>query len=788
MTPTSSAFERLLAAVQDTTGFAPRGGGNKRSARCPAHEDSEPSLSITRIEDRVLVHCHYGCSVDNVLAAVKFTKRDLYNQPQERGQVARYDYTDRTGQRPTRDVGRIQRANGKKSFVQNIQDRNAPPLYRLPKLADAVAEGRTVYVVEGESDVHAIEAAGGVGTCNAGGAGNSGVWATSTVTEFFRGADVVIVADRDEPGHRHAAAILAGLAGVAKSVLVVEAATGKDACDHIAAGHALDQFMPADLPEVEGVGPRRRIVLKPASAIKPRRVVWAWDTSPLGAGPAEMQGRFPVGSLVIGAGRAGIGKSQFAAWLVAMITLGLLPGCWYGRPRSVIYAATEDSWTMTIVPRLIAAGADLDRVFRIDVIDDEDLHARLTLPRDTAALSGVIDEYDVGLVVLDPLLSMIDSGVNDYRAREVRDALEPVVAIADKTRCIVFGLAHFSKATGSDPLNLISGSAAFGQLIRAAVAFARDEEADGETFVLSQIKNNLGRENLPSLSYIIQPATVETDEGDAYVSRFHFTGEESAKSVRELLAGAGGDPHSAEDQSDAAEWLRSFLAEGELPVLDVLKAGDKVGFSKDVLKRAKKKAKAKSRKSKSMEGGPWVWYLVTDSDGQSGDEEVEGSADPEGSRKGAKGAAHENVLPSLPSRSLRQADRNGDYKESPDSRSGDPGPACHCGETERHHNPAQWLLCESCGHRHGIGRNCLCPESVRPAVEIRSLLPGGDSLPTWSEREAAREARDAAHAAAHANDEPESWPDQPTEDQFADGVLVDPGADLDEEIEWRSRP
>jgi hypothetical protein len=187
----------------------------------------------------------------------------------------------------------------------------------------------------------------------------------------------------------------------------------------------------------------------------------------------------------------------------------------------------------------------------------------------------------VVLVVLDQLLSLLDHEINDYRAREVRHALEPVVAVADRTRCLFLGLAHFTKATGNDPLMLVSGSGAFGQLIRAGVGFARDEDADGEALVLSQIKNNLGREDLPSLKYEIQPVSVETPEGTSYVSRFRFTGEESERSVRDLLRGAGSeDPEQRSEREEAAEWLRDYLIDcgGEAPRKDLLKAVRAEGF------------------------------------------------------------------------------------------------------------------------------------------------------------------------------------------------------------------
>ncbi len=95
-----------------------------------------------------------------------------------------------------------------------------------------------MYVVEGEKDADAIVAAGGVATTNVGGAGK---W-KAAYGEVLRGADVVIVADQDEPGRRHAEQVRKSLTDVAASVRVVVAKEGKDASDHLAAGYTLDEF------------------------------------------------------------------------------------------------------------------------------------------------------------------------------------------------------------------------------------------------------------------------------------------------------------------------------------------------------------------------------------------------------------------------------------------------------------------------------------------------------------------------------------------------------------------
>lgn len=409
--------------------------------------------------------------------------------------------------------------------------------------------------------------------------------------------------------------------------------------------HAEAFPIPRDGGGEQGIADERRLVFRKASTIIPRPVLWAWDTAP-DAEPRDREGRFPIGSLVIGVGRAGVGKSQCACWLTAQITNGTLPGAFHGRPRAVVYAATEDSWEMTIVPRLIAAGADLELVYHISVQDDDDPHATLTLPSDTRKLELGIKEHDVAMVVMDPLLSLLDSTINDYRAREVRQALEPLVAVADRTRVLLFGLAHFTKASGSDPLMLLSGSAAFGQLVRSAIAFAHDDEASGpdaERFVCSTIKNNLGRENLPSLAYTIEPARVDTPEGDAWVSRLQFTGEESERSVHDILRSASIPAEDPDDRDEIDGWLKQYLDSNQhrVDAKKALAAARAAGFSVDQAKRAKRRLRVRSVKS-GMEGG-WDWVGP----------EGEAESQHEGGTKGAKGAragdvhpSHSSVLPS----------------------------------------------------------------------------------------------------------------------------------------------
>jgi hypothetical protein len=104
--------------------------------------------------------------------------------------------------------------------------------------------------------------------------------------------------------------------------------------------------------------PGRQVMVTLASQIKPRPVRWLWPD------------RIPAGALTLLAGREGIGKSLVGVHLAAQLTRGTLPGARYGKPSRVMFATSEDAWEFTMVPRLLAAGADLERVGRVQVDDD----------------------------------------------------------------------------------------------------------------------------------------------------------------------------------------------------------------------------------------------------------------------------------------------------------------------------------------------------------------------------------------------------------------------------------
>jgi RecA-family ATPase len=315
-----------------------------------------------------------------------------------------------------------------------------------------------------------------------------------------------------------------------------------------------------------------------------------------------MRDRLPLGEVSLTVGRAGIGKSTFLAYLAAMITRGSLDGD-LATPAGVAIVATEDSWEYTIVPRLMAAGADLDRVFRLDVTEAEIGGYTLSLPADDRLLEQVIRDYELGAIILDPLLSSLSGSLDAHRDQDVRQALTPLTRIANATGAAIIGNAHLRKAHAPDLLSMVSGSLAFGAVARAVLGFAADEDT-GE-HVMSLIKSNLGRGDVPDMSYRLVSDVVATEDGDAAVARFELGGTAS-QTMRELLGEAD---ESRSDRDAASDWLIEYLAEagGGAPAADVKRDATRAGFAVRTVERARKRAGVTTNRQGFGKGATYVW-------------------------------------------------------------------------------------------------------------------------------------------------------------------------------------
>jgi hypothetical protein len=328
----------------------------------------------------------------------------------------------------------------------------------------------------------------------------------------------------------------------------------------------------------------RRVDLTPASAIPPKRVRWIWKD------------RLAMGTLGLLAGREGLGKSTLAYALAADVTRGTLEGEYHGTPRAVLVCASEDSWEHTIVPRLIAAGADLDLVYRTEIVTHDDLHMNISLPRDFLDVEYAALQVDAGLMILDPLMSVIDSRLDTHRDREVRQALEPLKLLAERGRMAILGLIHHNKSGSTDALQLVMGSKAFSAVARSVHTCIPDPDDETQTRrIFATSKNNLGRLDLPVLGFTITGHAVETvDDGTAWTGRINWTGE-VAGAMHEIMTRASDPERSA--TTEAADWLHDYLTSkaGEAAKTDIEKAGRVAGHNPTALRRARERLRLEHR-------------------------------------------------------------------------------------------------------------------------------------------------------------------------------------------------
>jgi len=306
--------------------------GSGFMARCPAHEDRQASLSVaTGNTHPVVMHCQAGCSPEDVCTAIGLDWAALC-KPREQHRddewtpagpaVAVYDYRDeqggllfqvlRTAKKDFRQ--RVPDATQKSGWRWSLGDTRRV-LYKLSKVLTAVQECRIVYLVEGEKDVHTLEAHGEIATCNPGGAGK---WRPE-YTEVLRDAVVVIIADKDKPGQAHARQVRDALLPVAASVTVAEAKTGqvgdkdiKDATDHFTAGYGI-----GDLEITSDTGP----------APAPTLAIDLWDFLDASDAPPDwvLPGLLERGDRLILTGFEGLGKSQLIRQLAICAAAGVHP-------------------------------------------------------------------------------------------------------------------------------------------------------------------------------------------------------------------------------------------------------------------------------------------------------------------------------------------------------------------------------------------------------------------------------------------------------------------------------
>jgi hypothetical protein len=515
-------------------------------------------------------------------------------------QVVRYEPKDFRQRKP----------DGRGGWIWNLQDTRRVP-YLLPELVKAVAAGETIYVPEGEKDVKNLRAIGFAATTNPGGCKK---W-RDEYSEYLRGANVIVLPDNHAEGREHGDQVVASLRGIAKRIRVLDIGKHWAECPNkgdisawLAAGGSAEKLRAITdaLPEVttsaDNASSQWRLVAQRASEISPRSIEWLWP------------GRIARGKHTAVAGEPGDGKSQLSVYVAATISKRREWPCNEGRAPggNVIILNAEDGVDDTIVPRLIAAGADLDRVHIVRAVVQTDGNGRRTfnLQADLALLEQEIRRIgDVVLVIIDPISSYMGK-TDSHKNSEVRGALEPLSEMAERLKVGILSITHFSKAGSGNTnkaLHRFIGSIAFVGAPRAAFAAIEDADNEGRMLLL-HAKNNMAPK-AQGLAYRLLQTIVCDNIVASYV---HWEDTPVTISADQALGAAEEEPGKRGAQEEAEEFLQENLSKGAVAVKDMEEHARALGISPRTLARARKKLGVVAEKGGMDEG--WTWRLPSPGD------------------------------------------------------------------------------------------------------------------------------------------------------------------------------
>jgi len=325
-----------------------------------------------------------------------------------------------------------------------------------------------------------------------------------------------------------------------------------------------------------------------------------WQPDPIGAdvaAPETVQwlwpNYLPRGMLVSLDGDPECGKSMLTVDLAARLTRG---GDWPdgapgGPPGTAILFPAEDPRTRVVHPRLLAAGADPNRVFVYGTPDSTD---RPTFPRDLGELAALIELLKPDLLVLDPLPYFVGGNVT---MSVVGSVLAELAGLAARHDVTVLFVRHLAKKRGVKALYRGLGAIGIVGAARAGLLVARDP-ADAGRLVLTGLKSNPCPTPRAMAFRVVSGAGAAALE---WLGPAEVTADEAARGTRKM------------DEAGvlvASEWLVRVLAHGEVPAAEVLRQAKAAGIAERTLERAKANLHVMSRQIRNGNERLWAWSLT----------------------------------------------------------------------------------------------------------------------------------------------------------------------------------
>lgn len=563
-----------------------RGGHGQWTARCPAHDDRQNSLSVGEGEDgRILLRCHAGCDVDRITAALGVTKSDLFpDKPRNRD----YGTVEREHIYPGGNTKKVmyRRLDGSKFGCWFHKSGNAwakgrggapPTLYIAGELAGAV------FVCEGEKDADTLHGLGYNAASGADGAG-PGKW-RKEYTEQLRGCSVCVFTDSDDVGRAYAAETCNALYGAASSVQLLDITTvWSDTPEH---GDVSDM--------VAALGPERACeliaqLIVTAPEWTPQEIPAPEDPlfalfKPLEDFPEEeakwlVPGWIPAGQISVIAADGGIGKTTLWCHIIAALSNGtaciLDPPGFTREPMRIMFLTTEDSVRKKLRKKLRLAGANMQNIITPDFTGDRSglLHK---LKFGTQEMEKVLRHFRPALCIFDPVQGFVPPRVNMGSRNEMRDCTAQLITIGEDIDVSSLIVCHTNKRKGAYGRDRIADSADIWDVSRS-VMMAGYTEDQGIRY-LSNEKNNYAP---------LQETILFTIDGSEQI---HKEGT-SWRRDREYIMGAE-QARSSPMREDCKAFILKTLHEagGAMPTADLDGKAQKAGYSFNAVKNAKRDLK-----------------------------------------------------------------------------------------------------------------------------------------------------------------------------------------------------
>ncbi len=624
------------------------GSNGQYTARCPAHDDRHASLSIARGDDgRVLMHCHTGCTMTDILNALGIEMNDLFIVPGKSARAPSRSIS--TSKSPTvyttlddaiaavarqvdgvhaglwhypggsfcvgrfdlKDGGKTCRPFHRIEIGWTISD---PPGALSLYISDELPQTGFIFIVEGEKCVDELRNIGLAAVTSAHGAQAAGKsdWGP------LAGREVVILPDNDDGGRQYAqdvAAILTNLTPACR-VRIVELPGLEekgDICDWIDPDGPMGCRTAEEIKEAitsiaeqaklwtpkEAVSTGYEPIITCLADVEPVEVEWLWPQ------------RIALGKLTVVAGDPGLGKSFITLDMAARVSTGQgFPDCpdVPGVVGDVVLLSAEDGLADTIRPRLDAAKADVTRITAIEGIHRidpdsgcESLEA-FNLTDDLSRLEQAMTQSDnCRLVIIDPISAYL-GGKDSHKNAEIRTLLMPLTELAQRRGVAIVAVNHLRKSEGR-AIYRSMGSIGFVAAARAAYIVAEDkDDPDGRRRLLLPTKNNLGND-FNGLAYRLD------DTGSVNGLPFvNWDQELVSISADEVLASQWKSGNSGA-LDEATEWLNGLLDSGPVPAKEVKEAAERDGISSRTLDRAKKVVGVVSGREGFQSGSRWIWQL-----------------------------------------------------------------------------------------------------------------------------------------------------------------------------------